>query len=461
MTGVRCELFSQQRVAEARCWSAVLQGDKICERGKKGIIVSKDLLHNFTVLFASAFSYDTKAKMMSWVIWLFFVGFVWYLLAKKGGAREKTKDDARNKDEEQKALHIRVSIEGGREHSIDTGKVTEVSSGVFCLNPKSPFPLRFRGLTLPMAEELKRLLEEEAQWQRHLGEIAYLIARHNIECIELEEFLRKIRTQLFEIIERRKHASQEWKQSSEKDKEDLMKEFQKDALETIPVRPSNHIALGFLVFNAPPNITIDDELLALFSGNAELYRFYLSNVERAHKAIRVPADHYHRERWEALVELGLARRGKEIPINLLLESLRLKDINEYFADRLDKKLTRKAKAVEFAVSQPDVLEVLSKHISFREMFQIIKPPGIDVSSIARCYEYAFAQAELIRDTYVTGHRTLKAIQEAQELECKAWEIWADHCCSSCLELHGRKTKRIPSKLPPFHIGCNCSIRGIL
>ncbi len=301
---------------------------------------------------------------------------------------------------------------------------------------------------------------EKLNGKNNLTEITYIIAQYNVECIELEEFVSRLRSQVFEYIEKRKQESEEWEQASERDREDLIREFQKDALESLFTRPPNDRVLETLVFKAPQSVTVDDELLELFSGNIELYRFYVSNLGRASKVVQVPADSYYRKAWESLVELGLAKRGKDIPVKALLESLRLKDINEYFADRLDKKLTRKAQAIEFAAAQPDVWEVLSKHISFREMFQIVEPPGIDVTAIKECYEYAFAQAKLIRDTYVAGYRTLEWLQEAETNAYSGWEIQAENCCRFCSALNGERTQRILSKLPPFHIGCRCSIRPI-
>ena len=41
---------------------------------------------------------------------------------------------------------------------------------------------------------------------------------------------------------------------------------------------------------------------------------------------------------------------------------------------------------------------------------------MELSSIRTRYEYAAAQAEIIRDTYVTGYRTLDTLEDAREAE---------------------------------------------
>ena len=78
----------------------------------------------------------------------------------------------------------------------------------------------------------------------------------------------------------------------------------------------------------------------------------------------------------------------------------------------------------------------------------------------RGYEYASAYAEVIRDTYVTGYRTLDTLEDARDADYDGWEIEAEDCCHQCLKLNGKKTKRKPSKLPPFHVGCTCSLQGV-
>ena len=320
-------------------------------------------------------------------------------------------------------ISIQTSSSGRsyREDSvIDTGKLKEVGENTFCLNGKSPFPLTLKHLTKGDAQKIKKLLDgESARWERNIGEIAHLIAQNNIECIELEQYLEKAKGKISSAIEKKKNNSNEWDNSSEKDKAYLLAEFQIEAIESLSCKPSNERALKTLLFSAPGDVTADDELVSLFSGNEELYRFYISSLGRSSKAISVPADDCYRKSWEALCEMGLAKRGKDIPVEVILEGLRMKDINEYFSDRLEKKHTRKAKAVEYAASRPDVLDVLSKHISFRELFQVCEPEGINVDDIRQCYEYAASQAEIIKDTYVAGYRTLYTRSEEHTSELQS------------------------------------------
>ncbi len=391
---------------------------------------------------------------MEWLILLILVAIIWNAVSSSGKSKKVD-------------IPIKVSIEKNYKASgcdegriVDTGKISKVGENTFCINPKSPLPLTLKGLSMSRAKLIKQLLDGEAQWERNINEITLEIAQQNIECEELEEYIDKTRAEVLEYIEKRKRDSNEWKNSSEKDKEDLAIEFQNEAIENLSSKPSNEIALETLLFGEPKDVTVDDQLLELFSGNKGIYSFYITSLGRGSKANSIPADDYYRKKWETLVELDLAKRGKSIPVKAILEGLRMKDINEYFSDRLEKKLTRKAKAIEFAVQQPDVIDVLSKHMSFRELFQISEPEGLDVSEIRACYEYASAQAEIISETYVAGYRTLNILKDSREADYDGWEIEADDCCQQCSKHNGKKTKSKPSRLPPFHVGCSCSLEGV-
>lgn len=375
---------------------------------------------------------------------------------------------SRNKEREYNP-RLKVSIDtnyrGGSydrydpERAVNTGEIKQLEDETFCINPWSPHPLTLKGLSATDAKEMKEMLDMECQWQRRLSEITFLIAKQNIQCVELERFIAQARSDVSTYIEKRKQESSEWAQSSEKDKDDLMQEFQIDSLENLATKPSNDRALKILVFDAPGDLTVDDKLLDVFSGNEHLYSFYVSNLGWKSGVYQVSADDYRRENWEYLVDIGLAKRGKNIPVEALLDNLRMKDINDYFSDRLEKKFTRKAHAVEFAIAQPDAISVLSKHMSFREKFQLSEPEGIEISEIEACYRYAGAQAEVIRDTYVAGYRVLETVQDARGANYDKWTIGAEGCCKDCLKLNGKESKRKPTKLPPFHIGCTCSLNA--
>jgi hypothetical protein len=341
---------------------------------------------------------------------------------------------------------------------IDSGDVVSVENG-HVLNPKSPLPLTINGLSITDARKLKGYLDEEINWGRKLDEITYLLAQTNATCKEVEEYIAKFKPQYKQAIERLKDASPEWKVASEKDKEDILMEFQQKALDSLTVRPSDPDVFEALFDDLPSDVTADDKLLENFAGDTGLYSFYVSHLWTAGQVKTVPPDDYYRKKYEALVGKGLAIRGQDIGMEQVLNGLRLKDINEVVKGLVEKPFGRKVKAIEFAMSVPDIKERLGRVIAFRELFQLRELDGIDFNEIQKCYRHARAVATLIKDTYVAGAYTLRTSDEAKDIKYDSWKISAGNCCDGCKTYHEKKYKRRPSKLPPFHLGCNCQLEG--
>lgn len=393
---------------------------------------------------------------MEYVILAMIIVVIWYYLKSKKSPRESKQADI------ELPVKITVSTSSGDSFTpekVDTGKITETSDNGYILNPKSPFPLTVFGLSREDADILKSYLDEEANWGRKLGEITFLIAQANVRCKEIDDYISKYRPLYIDEIEGLKAISSEWKIASEKDKVDLLLEFKQKALAVLPSKPSNEEVVSTILEDKPSDVTADDELLSLFNQETDLYRFYVSQLWSADKVRTVPADDYYRKKYEALVQKGLARRGQDINLEKILSGLRLKDINEALQELIEKPFGRKAKAIEFALKVPDMKERIGKQIAFREMFQIVEPEGIDVKKIQRCYGHANAIATLLRDTYVSGIHTLRNIKEGRDAAYDYWEIVAEDCCTTCKPNHGKKYKKRPSKLPPFHVGCSCELEG--
>ena len=113
-------------------------------------------------------------------------------------------------------------------------------------------------------------------------------------------------------------------------------------------------------------------------------------------------------------------------------------------------------------SPPDLVLRLSEHISYREMFQVIPPPGIDAEQLGRSFAYATALATIVHQTYYTGIRTLDAIAQRKRETgfYNAWEIknW-DNPIPPCAAPMCKKYDRLPAKRPPFHVGCVCHLES--
>ena len=338
---------------------------------------------------------------------------------------------------------------------INCGNIQETSHGII-LNPKSPLPLTINGLNRNQAVELKNYLDNEFDWERRQSAITYLIAQYNAHCKEIDDYIAKYRPIYRETIERQKSESDEWKTASDRDKADMLEEFRQKAIEALPSKIP-HSVFTTLLEKRPSDFSADDSLLAMFDGETELYQFYASQLWSVGQVRTVPADSYYRKHYESLVEKGLVKRGQDIDLKEILAGLRLKDLNAATKDLLEKPLGRKAKAVDFALTVPDIKERLGKFVAFREMFQLREPEGVDVHTIQECFTHADAVASVISYSYNAGVRTLRTVEGTRGTGVDYWQIMAEDCCSSCNQMNGRKTKKKPTRLPPFHVGCNCDV----
>lgn len=362
---------------------------------------------------------------------------------------------------------IRVTVETSRSFSpretplVDVGVLTAVGPNAWVLNPASPLPLTLQGTEKGVAETVKDLLGRQERWQQKVPSLALLIARHNLSFKEIDDFVAQLKPKFDAEVSRRIRESTEWSSASELDRADLRTEFEEAALEGLGVSVG-HADLQLLLAGPPAKLETDDEILGGFGGDAELYAFYLSQLGRSASVVNVKADEWGRKNWERLAEKGYALRGKDIPVQLLLEGLRLKDLNELLAGTIEKPLGRKAKALEAVLALPDLQERLSRQISFREVFQAVPPADIDVSALLASFGWANEVAGLAQRTYFTGVQTLEAIQERNQEKgiYNAWEIrnWDDPL-PECARPYCKQYARLPAKRPPFHVGCDCQLEN--
>lgn len=402
---------------------------------------------------------------MEWIVIILLVVGVWYWV--KGRAKPPA-PPRQSAAAEVAVPEIKVTFTTsvGRgaarnsEQPVDVGDLSNAGEGAWVLNPKSPLPLTVLGTDEATAARLKGLLGQAEYWSQKVPEVALLIAQHNLRFKELDAFVAQHKRRFDADVQQRIASSTEWASASEKDRDDLRAEFEEAAEESLGIHVGR-ADLGLLLRGQPAAFADDDELLKLFAGDAGLYSFYLSQLGRANPVVNVKAEDYGRKLWEQLVEKGMAQRGKDIPAQLLLEGLKLKELNDILSDVVGKPLGRKAKAVEVALALPDLQDRLSQRIAFREMFQALPPAGLNVAGLVESFAYANAVAVVVQQTYFSAVQTLEAIQERKRDAdiYDAWEItnWEDPL-PVCAAAVCKKYERLPAKRPPFHVGCNCRLQ---
>jgi len=349
----------------------------------------------------------------------------------------------------------------GYETPVDVGDLRSTNDGGWVLNPESPLPLTLLGADRATAEKVRSLLLAEKPWNDwQAPELSLLIAERNLRFAEVDAYVADLKARFDTAVEAAIRKSTEWQSANEKDRADLQREFEVAAIESL----GTPIAQGTLeaLFSGPPqNIQADDALAQLFDGNVSLYAFVLQMVRYSgDKAVSVPADAYGRKEWESLVAMGVARRGQDIPTEAILAGFRLKELNELLAGTRPKPYGRIAAAVEAAKALPDLEERLAKQVAYRELFQLVIPPSIDVATLLHSFEHATAVARVVQSTFDAGVKTLRVVIEAKADPglYEGWRIESDEDPPlACAKAVCKATKRLPAKRPPFHAGCTCEL----
>lgn len=371
-----------------------------------------------------------------------------------GGSKNKPKDK------------ITVSV-GTTRSNIDSSKGARKSSikpageNTWILNPGNTFLITISNIDENTARNIKMVLEENEDSRDAYASLLPIVARTNLRWLEIDKYIAEFKPIYLKRIEELKNNSAEWQSASEKDREDLIVEFKKEAVKVLDVVP--YFGVERLFEDEPKDITIDDALIDKYG--FENTGAYINYADKLDKVRVIPADHRYRKIFERLVEQGLAIRGKDISRPQLLEALTLKQINEMVKDLKQSKLTRKAQAIEFLMALQDIEKRLDKHVTFRELFQLKKLPDefshIDLEEVSKSWAYAHEIALLLENTYRNSENsTLQRKSMEQSGVVKSYEIRRcddELLCPYCRRMAGKKYGKGEYPKTPFHVGCRCSV----
>lgn len=363
-------------------------------------------------------------------------------------------------DAQAQPISLPVSVTSNTDYDVKvlTGRSTD-EHGI-CIGTNLPLPLTLMGLDAKDASEIADALDRYDTYTLR-SRLTTLIASNNVRCKEIDAWVAVAKPQFETAVSKAIASSAEWTSASELDREDLLADFREQASENLPERPTDIEATLTLLTGEPADLTVDDALLAKFKDCPELYPVLLNALGYGEKVQVVPVGGYNRKEYEALAEIGYVRRGTDIPLDAILATLTLKQMNELAGTDAPKKLTRKAAGIEFMKTLPDLNERLSKLIAFRELFQIDVAPleaaGVQVSDLMASYHYSNVMSALIVDTLKSGLSMMRSVESSKGCEIDSWELMASNCCPNCQKLDGKTWKRRPQKLPPFHVGCDCEL----
>ncbi len=344
--------------------------------------------------------------------------------------------------------------------SIKTKENTSNKGTEFKLNPGSPFELTLLNSDDKLGKKIKNILEDEKIYDnKKRDQIVALFSEYNLEVKEVEAYKTKYGKIYHDKLNELKSASSEWQLLGEKDKEDLLEDFREIAIKTVYEQANCNLVTLFE--NEPTDITVDDELIKEYGfENIETYLRFADNLEKVRV---VQNDNYNRPRFEKLVDLGLAIRGGAIPLDEILSTLTLKELND-IAKNSEKEYKRKNQAIEYILTLPNIEEKLGVKVSLRELFKLKALPekysAVNLKQVSDAWAYTYEVVELLVNTYrnsIYSAQTLKDKEYVKEYKVECWSNEENMCpCAKDL-INKTYPKARPPKIP-YHIGCNCSLR---
>lgn len=395
-----------------------------------------------------------------WIFWLIVVAAVIYwLLLRNKGSRSISNTAKPSQAELTHKLEISVDTTSGR-LGYREARVgyQQTGDGGFAIGSGLPFPVTLYGLDAADTGKLVTAFEQGEDYE--IGEwFSHLVAQKNIQCKELNEWVSEAKPKVRDIVKQCVLASTEWAQASELDKKDLLAEIQDTAVAELAIRPGDADSAWTLLLEEPHDLTVDDTLLERFKDNPKTYQTLLYAISAGTKVQIAPAGDYRRKTFDELYEKGFMRRGQEIAIEDILASMTIKQMQEIAGADAPKKFTRKAHAIDFLKGLADIRQRLEKAISFRELFQIRPIDGVDLEELAKAHAYSSQVAKVVLRTLRASVDSQRQRESRMDEYVDGWELFSENCCPSCRAQHGKTWKRLPQKLPPFHVGCEARIHS--
>lgn len=368
-------------------------------------------------------------------------------------------------------LGISITVTRVDQQRQEIPKPEEIAPGIWRFNSDTAFPLTLRGLDGTTARSIHDIFSGLVSGWDKRQKIVPLIAKLNIECVEIDDYVRNYRSAYLAAVENSKQQSPEWRSSGELDREDMLLEFRRTAVSSLPVVPqasrnyheSSYDCAVALFDEKPADITVDDDLINRFGfDNIQFYLRVYDPTAACQPCHERDLDHPERKQFENLVTAGLAVRGIDIPPASIVAGLRLKDMNELVSGLAPKPFGRKAKAAEFLLQLPDLKERIGKELPLRSFFCPLPLPAefsrVELQKVADSIAYAALISSLVVQTFQAARQFKETVGSDSQF-VSGWSVEADQtACKTCRDAAARKyARRNPPNLP-IHIGCRCWLR---
>jgi len=347
----------------------------------------------------------------------------------------------------------------------DTGSVSLSQDNGWILNPKSTFPLTVYGIDREKASNLKTILEEGyySNYKTISQKILSIILSPSFSCKEIDDYINEYRPKLLKEIGKIKNSSDEWQSASDEEREDLLEEIRDEALVIVDKQPYCDF-LTLFEFEREDIIPILEFIFKYGYENIKNYSKFSKNIEKIYV---LHSNHKDIDIFNELVERDLAVNEKNIPILDILKNLKLKQLNEITNRSMQKRFTRKDKAIEYLMEFPNLREQFNNIFPSIHFYKLKELPAdfklIDSSKINGTLEYFSEIAELMLHTYIMGGFAVSHYANSRGMKSSNFIGWKispvnDGCtCSFCERASKKKYPKNKYPKVPLHLGCRCSV----
>lgn len=294
-----------------------------------------------------------------------------------------------HKKESNKPLDSHIEVEFEYSHELnEKGCITLASNGDITLSTGGDNNVTLIGASKQIATEIMGICDSPKSYYEWGKDISNILMTNEIQIKEVELF----RTEVLPIVERRVakliEKDKEWESLGEKDKEDKIEEYRNISMVEFDeeVSPAMSGALSYLTFNKPIQVPQLNELIKEYGiRNMNTYCEYYG---RKNPIITISNINY-RKPLEELVTVGLAYTGKDLSVEELLSTLTLSQLNDIAL--VDKKFTKKEKAIKYIAEKENVTSIIENNITLRALFSLRPLPdkfiGFDIEKYkeVKCY----------------------------------------------------------------------------
>lgn len=338
--------------------------------------------------------------------------------------------------------------------------VQKLHDGDYLINPGASFELTLYNADKDKIDLFVDALNQSINQSPYnmIQNLIRILIVADIRCREIDVYVDEYRPKYEKCVEELIKKHPDWKDANEGDRKDILKEVRQTALGMIYVRPD--VELDHLFEYYPWDDPLPRKVLQKYPLN--VISKYIRVWDEKMEVEVIPADNADRNLYEQMVELGLAIRGRDIPTEKILTTLKMDQMRE-IASKCDVKIPRKKEEAAKTLSDIEgITEYLDENVSFRELFQLAPLPDefkdVEIKKVGEFIKYCRVIADLIGRTYIFAYyEGRRDYSDGDYIEGYKVSVGDMSTCPYCKELAKKKYSKKNRPRPPFHLACRCNV----